>query len=49
MRPAALVYLFDTGLVSKAEAQAWADEGWADQSDQEDEDNDPEAYITALS
>jgi len=26
-------YLFDTGLVCKAEALAWADEVWADQSD----------------
>ena len=26
-------YLFDTGLVSKAQALAWADEVWVDQSD----------------
>ena len=42
-------YLFDIGLVSKAEAQAWADGVWGHQSGQEDEDNDPAADLTALS
>jgi hypothetical protein len=28
------VYLFDTGLVSKAEAQVWADEVWRDNGDE---------------
>ena len=42
-------YLFDTGLISKADAYAWANEVWVDQSDEEDEDNDPEADLTAPS
>jgi len=43
------VYLFDTGLVSKAEAQAWADEVWADQSDVAEENNALEADPIMLS
>jgi hypothetical protein len=34
-------YLFDAGLVSKAEAQAWANEVWGDHSNESDEDSDP--------
>jgi hypothetical protein len=33
------VYLFDTGLVSEAEAQAWAEEVWGGPREERDEEN----------
>src|SRR5262249_57601042 len=33
-------YLFDTGLVSKAEAQAWAEEVWPEPRDEDEEGED---------
>jgi hypothetical protein len=36
-------YLFDTGIVSKAEAQAWADEVWTDHQEEQEEESDPQA------
>jgi hypothetical protein len=35
--------LFDTGIVSEAEAQAWADEVWADPREERDEKRGPGA------
>jgi hypothetical protein len=37
------VYLFDTGLISKAEANAWADEVWPSEPDEEEIDDEDAA------
>jgi hypothetical protein len=41
--------LVDTGLISKTEAQAWADEVWGDHSNESEEDSGPELTLTGPS